>query len=39
MHELDEIIEAFNEHHSNLGPSFSDDDGVTLLCAIFGVAE
>jgi hypothetical protein len=37
--ELDEIIEEFNEYRRGLMPKFDDDEGVALLCAIFGVNE
>jgi hypothetical protein len=36
---LEEIIDEFIEYRKGLMPKFDDNDGVALLCAIFGVDE
>jgi len=38
-HEISEVIEAFHEHRQSLLPSYEPEEGIALLCAIFGVNE
>ena len=36
---LEEIIDEFIEYRRGLMPKYDDDEGVALLCALFGVTE